>query len=196
VPLTPQQITTSAEKVGIVWHVPGEVLAASAATICDVQGCRPLSHRMSPTGVTLPVAFGVTTLAVWVRDEAGNGDPSRTTTWTINRTRAPVGARVDPGLSITLARAGADRRTITVGGRLRVPHTNHVSIRVRARYGKRTRTVRTIAVTSDHGFRTELRLPSARWRSATVIARVAGTSRYLTVEKRKAVRRPAKTRRR
>jgi hypothetical protein len=49
--------------------------------------------------------------------------------------------------------------------------------------------VRTIAVTSGHGFRTVLRLPSARWSAATVVARVAGDSRYLTVEKRKAVRR-------
>jgi hypothetical protein len=60
---------------------------------------------------------------------------------------------------------------------------------VRARYGKRTRTVRTIAVTSGNGFSTQLRLPSARWSSATVVARVAGTSRYLTVEQRRAVRR-------
>ena len=63
------------------------------------------------------------------------------------------------------------------------------TVSVRARYGRRTRTVKTIAVTSGHGFRTELRLPSARWSSAAVIARVAGNSRYLTVEKRRRVRR-------
>ncbi|MEA2179686.1 MAG: hypothetical protein QOG77_2983 [Solirubrobacteraceae bacterium] len=189
VPLTPQQINTSAARVDIRWHVPGEVLAASAATICDVTGCRPLSHPMAPTALQLPVQFGVTTLTVWVRDEAGNGNPAQTTTWTINRTRAPIGTRVDPGLSITVAKVGRDRRTVTVGGLLKVPHTNKVSVSVRAKIGRRTKTVRAIAVTSGHGFRTELKLPSSKWRVATVTARVAGTSRYLTVERTKTVRR-------
>jgi hypothetical protein len=190
VPLTPQQITTNDDKVGLRWTDPTEPkLGASAATICDSAGCRRLSHPMSPTGVNVPVAMGVTTLTVWLADEAGNSDPSRTTTWTINRVRGPVGARVNPGLSIVSARAGADRRTITVAGTLRVPHTNHVSVSVRARIGRRTRTVRTIAVTSGHGFETKLRLPSARWRVATVTARVAGNSQYLTVERKKTIRR-------
>jgi hypothetical protein len=65
-------------------------------------------------------------------------------------------------------------------------------VSVRARFGRRTRTVKTIATTSGHGFRTQLRLPSARWSAATVVARVAGSSRYLTVEKRRAVRRPGR----
>jgi hypothetical protein len=60
---------------------------------------------------------------------------------------------------------------------------------VRLRIGRRTRTVRTIAVTSGNGFRTVLRLPSGRWSSATVTARVAGTSRYLAVERTKTLRR-------
>jgi hypothetical protein len=65
-----------------------------------------------------------------------------------------------------------------------------VSVSVRARFGRRTRTVKTITATSGHDFSARLRLPSARWSTATVIARVAGNSRYLTVEKRKRVRRP------
>jgi hypothetical protein len=97
---------------------------------------------------------------------------------------------VNPGLSIASAAVRADRRTVSVTGTLRVPHTNRVSVSVRARFGNRTRTVRTVAVNHGHDFRAHLVLPSARWRSATVIARVAGSSRYLTVETRKAVRRP------
>jgi hypothetical protein len=127
--------------------------------------------------------MGVTRVSIVLRDAAGNSDPSKVTTWTFTRVRA------DPGLSIAAA-PHADRRTITVSGTLAIPHTNHVSVTVRARFGRRTRTVHTIAVTSGHGFSTQLVLPSARWRTATVIARVAGNSRYLTVEKRKQVRRP------
>ncbi len=120
--------------------------------------------------------------------------------WTITRVDpspapgvAPAPAaprpRVDPGLRIVSATASRDRRTVTVGGTLAVPHTNHVSVSVRVRIGRRTKTVRTTAVTSGTGFRATLRLPSARWSAATVTARVAGSSRYLTVEKRKTVRR-------
>ena len=61
VPLTPQQINTASETVGLRWHEPSEPkLGSAAATICDSMGCRRLSHPMSPTGVTLPVSCGVT----------------------------------------------------------------------------------------------------------------------------------------
>jgi hypothetical protein len=88
--------------------------------------------------------------------------------------------------------ARADRRAITVAGRLNNPHTNQVSLTVRARIGRRMRTVRMLAVTFGHDFSARVAMPSARWSTATVIARVAGTSRYLTVEKRKQVRAPAR----
>ena len=182
VPVTPLQLTTAAASVELRWQAPpGEPEAAVAKmTICTAVRCWNDPHP----GGTVQLSMGVTRVSIVLRDAAGNSDPSKVTTWTFTRVRA------DPGLSITTAVARADGRTITVGGLLNIPHTNHVSVSVRARYGRRTRTVRTIAVTSGYGFRTELGLPSARWRIATVIARVAGNSRYLTVEKREQVRNP------
>jgi hypothetical protein len=191
----PLVLTTTASAMRLEWWLAGE-MGTVEGTACTTT-CRPIDAR-DLTRLELPV--GTTTVRIWIRDRAGNSDPSRATVWTITRVDpspapgvAPAPAaprpRVDPGLRIVSATASRDRRTVTVGGTLAVPHTNHVSVSVRVRIGRRTKTVRTTAVTSGTGFRATLRLPSARWSAATVTARVAGSSRYLTVEKRKTVRR-------
>jgi hypothetical protein len=142
----------------------------------------------------------------WVRDLAGNADPARATVWTITRVAPSVAApvppadpapappaprpRVDPGLRIVSATSSRNRRTVTVRGTLAVADTQHVSVRVRVRIGRRTRTVRATALTSGNRFRATLRLPSARWSSATILARVAGTSGYLTVQRTTTIRPP------
>jgi hypothetical protein len=185
VPVTPLQTTTSASSLRLQWQAPPGDASVSIAkmTVCDAASCRNL---VRPNG-SVDLRLGVTKVSIVLRDAAGNSDPTKVTTWEITRVPAP---RINPGLSITSASPAANRRTMTVTGRLAIPHTNHVSVSVRARFGRRTRTVRTIVATSGHDFRAQLVLPSARWRTATVIARVAGNSRYLTVEKRKQVRRP------
>ena len=196
VAIGPTQVTTDRSFALISWSRPRAEAAPAVITACSAQGCTDVAPRtlggIARSQASVPLSVGANTVTVVLRDLAGNTSPA--TTWSITRTSPPPPPpprpRVDPGLSITTAVARADGRTITVGGLLSVPHTNHVSVSVRARYGRRTRTVRTIAVTSGHGFGTELALPSARWRVATVIARVAGNSRYLTVEKRKQVRNP------
>jgi hypothetical protein len=188
----PLQVTTTASAMRLEYWLAAGDAGTVEGTVCNPT-CAPLDQRSL---LRLELPMGTTTVRAWVRDLAGNSDPSRATVWTITRVDPspppPVAPRprVDPGLRIASATASRDRRTVTVGGTLAVPHTNHVSVSVRVRIGRRTRTVKTIAVTSGHGFRAALRLPSARWSSATAVARVAGTSRYLTVEKRKAVRRP------
>ena len=183
VPITPLQTTTTAAFIELKWQAPPGETSVSVAkmTICDSVGCADQTGRVSGH---VSLRMGVSRIAIVLRDAAGNSDPTKVTTWTVTR------LRVDPGLSIRSATASANRREVTVTGRLNVPHTNHVSVSVRARFGRRTRTVKTITATSGHDFSVRLRLPSVRWRDATVIARVAGNSRYLTVEKRKRVRRP------
>jgi hypothetical protein len=182
IPVTPLQVTTAARFIELDWRVPGNEPGVSAAklTICEPKRC--FADPFPSNHVSLPI--GVTKVAMTLRDAAGNSDPAQVTTWTITRVQA------DPGLSLTVAKVGSNRRTITVGGQLKVPHTNKVSISVRAKIGRRTRTLRAIAVTSGNGFRTELTLPSANWRVAKVTARVAGTTQYRTVERTKTVRRP------
>jgi hypothetical protein len=184
----PTQITTDRDSVTLRWAPRAARGTTAEGTVCDPAGCRMLAPGMQLPTLTLRVAVGVTTVSIWLRDAAGNADPARATTWTITRTAPAPRPRVDPGLRIVSATASRDRRSVTVGGTLAIPHTNRVSVSVRARIGGRIRTVRAIAITSGNGFSTVLRLPSARWSSATVVARVAGSSRYLTVEKRKVIR--------
>jgi hypothetical protein len=185
VAITPLQVTTTANSVRIRWSPPaGESHRVGyRLTLCDSAGCRALPSHLT----LIPVALGVSTLQVLAVDRAGNSDPAQVRTWTITRNPAAPMLRF---LAIAEAKAETDGRTLTVSGTMR-RFTEGQSVRVtaRARVGRRMRSVSGQATVRSGAWSTQVKLPSAAWRVATVTASTPRSSWY---EPAKSVRRVRK----
>jgi hypothetical protein len=114
VPVGPVAITTERSSVMLRWTRPvGETDGRVEGKVCDAAGCRAFENNRD--ALHLPLASGVTTVSVWLRDAAGNADPARAATWTITRAAPAPAARIIPG-----SRSCRPHRTRT-GARSRSP---------------------------------------------------------------------------
>jgi hypothetical protein len=142
-------------------------------TLCDAAGRRVLPTTRDGY---FPVALGVSTLQVVAVDRAGNSDPAQVRTWTITRNPAKPMLRY---LSIATTKVERDRRTLTVSGTMkRFTEGQRVTVTAKARIGRRMRTVRAVARIGAGAFGAQLKLPSTRWRVATVTATTPRSSWY------------------
>ena len=143
-PVGPLQLSTTASAMRLEWWLAGE-MGTIEGTACTTT-CRPIdAHDL--LRLVLPV--GTTTVRAWVRDLAGNSDPSRATVWTITRVdpspppgaappvapRAARGPRPADRVRHGLARPALRDRGRHAGG---AAHEPRVRERARARRGPDT----------------------------------------------------------
>jgi hypothetical protein len=129
-------------------------------------------------------------------DAAGNHDPDRAAHWSITRTAAsqttpdaPIDeptATPRPTAALVIARPtiARDRRTITIRGTVAPTARGRVTLTVRARIAGRVRAFTRHAAIARRRYATTLRLPSRRWRTATITARHGATTTTRTLRNR------------
>jgi hypothetical protein len=188
---------TSESSTTISWAEPGgQVSPVTTAhiTLCKGAVCRTTTQPAGAGRGVATLAFadgpGQYSVRVALADGAGNFDPNRAAHWTITRV-APSTAPDSPQnhdtqrpaptsahLSVARPTIGRDRRTITVRGTVVATARGRVTVIARARVAGRIRTVTRRATIQSGRYRVRLRLPSRRWRSATIMVRYPGNATH------------------
>ena len=200
---SPVLTTTAADRATISWAEPPQqvsALTAAYVTVCSNLACRTTTQPagLGAGAATIALADGPGTYRVSVAhaDAAGNHDPNRAAHWSITRTAAstttdapsnqPTAPARPTAVRLVLARptVARDRRTITIRGTVAPTARGRVRLTVRARIGGRLRTQTKHATVARGRYTTTLRLPSRRWRTATITARHGTTTTTRTVRNR------------
>jgi hypothetical protein len=204
----------------VSWSLPadaGSPITAARYQLCDANGANCGAVQDAPArtwiaGLALPRA-GTSVLRVWLVDELGHADPATpaglTLTYqppsstppatpstplpmpTIPATTPTVQAppaKIDPRLRV--ARVSRTGRRIRVTGTTSTKASGRVTIRYRARIGRRTRTITRAATLRRRGFAVTLTLSRtlARARTGTVTVRYAGDADTRAAAKSSTVR--------
>jgi hypothetical protein len=200
-PTSPSFTTVAGERATISWTEPsGQVSPITRAhiTVCKATACRtstqPAGFGFGQASVALLDGPGAYTASVALADGAGNHDPYRAAHWSITRAgpsptapmtavptvppTQPVTALPSARLSITASTIARDRRSITVRGTVAPGVHGRVHVTVRTRIAGRLHTVATRTAIARHRFQATLRLPSRRWRTATLTARYVRTTTH------------------
>jgi hypothetical protein len=212
-PTSAQFVTTGAATTAISWNEPGgqvSPLTTAHITLCKASACRtttqPAGSGSGRATLHLADGPGTYTASVALSDQAGNHDPTRATHWAITRvadastpetprpTAPRTGSPQRPALqSATLTAAGPaiarDHRTITVRGTVSPAAKGTVTVTLRAKVAGRTRTVTRTTRIQNRRYRTTLRLPSTRWRTATLTVRYAGSATHRAASAKRTIRR-------
>ena len=200
---SPVLTTTTAHTATISWTEPPQqvsALAAAHVTVCSAVTCRTTSQPAGLGAGSATVALadgpGMYRVSVTHSDAAGNHDPNRAAHWSITRTATssstpqtpatPPTTTPLPGARLVIARpmVAKDRRTITVRGTVSPSARGRVRLTVRVRIAGRVRTQTKHAAIARGRYAMRLRLPSRRWRTATVTARHGPTMATRTVRNR------------
>jgi hypothetical protein len=200
-PTSPSFTTVAGERATISWTEPsGQVSPITRAhvIVCKATACRtstqPAGFGFGQASVALLDGPGAYTASVALADGAGNHDPYRAAHWSITRAgpsptapmtavptvppTQPVTALPSARLSITASTIARDRRSITVRGTVAPGVHGRVHVTVRTRIAGRLHTVATRTAIARHRFQATLRLPSRRWRTATLTARYVRTTTH------------------
>ncbi len=181
----------------ISWAEPaGQVSPVTQAhvTVCKAAICRtttqPAGFGSGQASVALPDGPGAYAVSVSLSDGAGNHDPYRAARWSITLVGpasatppnpAPPTPSPTPGLRLATPVVAKDRRTIRVSG---TATNGRVRLTLKARINGRVRTTTKHATITNRRYTATLRLPSRRWRTATLTARHGTTTITRTIRNR------------
>ena len=198
-PTSPVFATVAAGMATISWAEPaGQVSPVTQAhvTVCKAAICRtttqPAGLGSGQATVALPDGPGAYAVSVSLSDGAGNHDPYRAARWSITlagpaprppRTPRRRPHRRRPGLRL----ATPDRREGPPhhqGQRHRRTRNGRVRLTLKARINGRVRTATKHATVTNRRYTATLRLPSRRWRTATLTARHGTTTITRTIRNR------------
>ena len=197
-PTSPVFATVAAERATLSWAEPaGQVSPVTRAhvTVCKGAICRttsqPAGFGSGQATVALPDGPGAYAVSVSLADGAGNHDPYRAARWSITfagpapspaPAPAPITPSPRPRLRLATPIVARDRRTIRVSGT--AAPNGRVRLTLRARISGRVRTVTEHATVTNGRYAATLRLPTKRWRTATLTARHGTTTITRTIRNR------------
>ena len=201
-PTSPVFATAAADRPTISWtEPPGQVSPVTHAhiTVCKATVCRtstqPAGLGSGQAIVALPDGPGAYAVSVSLSDAAGNHDPYRAAHWSITlagslATVIPTPTPPTPttptsaGLRLATPIVAKDRRTIRVRGTTAQNTRGRVRLTLKARIAGRVRTTTKHATVTNRRYTATLRLPSRRWRTATLTARHGTTTITRTIRNR------------
>jgi hypothetical protein len=198
-PTSPVFATVAAERATIEWTEPSSQvspIAAAHITVCKATSCRtstqPAGFGSAQAIVALPDGPGTYAASVSLSDAAGNHDPYRAAHWSITRAGAAPSVALPPAkttpdngrLAVGTATVAKDRRTIRIRGTTAATTQGRVRLTLKARIKGRVRSTTTHAAVTNRRYAATLRLPSRRWRTATLTARHGTTTITRTIRNR------------
>ncbi len=192
--------TTTDDQASISWAEPSNQVSpitTAHVTVCRLAACRsttqPAGAGTGHATVALPDGPGAYTASVALADGAGNHVPTYATHWSITRTTADAVPSAGDGtrppstttarlpsarLGIATPKVARDRRTITVRGTVAAAVCGQVRLTIRTRIAGRARSITKHATIARGRYATTVRLPSRRWRTATITARFARSATH------------------
>jgi hypothetical protein len=178
----------------ITWSEPGSQVSpitAAQITVCGPAGCHSRRQAAGGGSGTATIAlsgYGDHAVKVSLEDAAGNVSPAQAAAWTIRHLAptapallsapSPTGALASVKLTLARPTVARDRRTIAVHGSVAPGVEGRVTVTASARIRGRLRTVSRLVAVRGGRYRALLRLPSRRWRTARLTARLPASSSH------------------